>query len=381
MNNTNLILNPEILNAIIDAINSSIYWKDLNGVYLGCNKYLLNIAGLNNREDIIGKNDHELPWKENADRLIETDEIAIKTGYFYGEQVATMANGKAEIFLTTKTQLVDGKGKLIGIIGSSIVITPQKNAAVKQQQLILDEQIRVLQLIGGSMAHELRTPLAAINLAAAALEAVLPNLFEGYKLALSNKLIKNVSINESHLEMLQTALTNINNGVNSANNVISFMLGNIQKLNVKYEDMQEISVMDCINQAINKYEFQAAFERDLITVKGDDFKFKGTAALIEHVLINLLKNAVYYVKHAGKGEITIWTEKGDNNKLHFKDTGTGIDEEHLNTLFNKFFSKRDGGTGIGLAFCKQVMTQFGGAILCSSIEGEYTEFILEFPRI
>ena len=41
---------------IIDAVDASIYWKDLNGRYLGCNKYMLNMAGVVNRTDILGKN-------------------------------------------------------------------------------------------------------------------------------------------------------------------------------------------------------------------------------------------------------------------------------------------------------------------------------------
>ncbi|MBP9742559.1 MAG: hypothetical protein KBD37_04290 [Burkholderiales bacterium] len=52
---------------IIDIIPASIYWKDKNGYYLGCNEYVVKMAGMSNKSDIIGKTDYELPWKTIAD--------------------------------------------------------------------------------------------------------------------------------------------------------------------------------------------------------------------------------------------------------------------------------------------------------------------------
>ena len=57
---------------IIDAIDSSIYWKDLSGEYLGCNEYMAKLAG-KNRDEIIGKTDFSLPWKDQADQLRKFD--------------------------------------------------------------------------------------------------------------------------------------------------------------------------------------------------------------------------------------------------------------------------------------------------------------------
>ena len=53
---------------IIDSIDANIYWKDKNGNYLGCNQSVLNNLELNNKEDIIGKNDYEskFPWNKSA---------------------------------------------------------------------------------------------------------------------------------------------------------------------------------------------------------------------------------------------------------------------------------------------------------------------------
>ncbi|HBC71240.1 MAG TPA: ATP-binding protein [Coxiellaceae bacterium] len=98
------------------------------------------------------------------------------------------------------------------------------------------------------------------------------------------------------------------------------------------------------------------------------------------MLFNLLKNALYYIARARKGQIYIHLENRENeNRLYFKDTGKGIAKEMLSHIFNRFYSKTDGGVGIGLSFCKMAMEWMGGSITCQSVEGEYTEFVLHFP--
>ena len=85
---------------------------------------------------------------------------------------------------------------------------------------------------------------------------------------------------------------------------------------------------------------------------------------------------------AEKGEIFIWLEQHEEfNELHFKDTGQGIPALAIPHLFERFFTTTLTGTGVGLSFCKMVMRSFEGNILCRSIEGEFAEFILQFPHI
>ncbi|HVV67948.1 MAG TPA: ATP-binding protein, partial [Gammaproteobacteria bacterium] len=104
--------------------------------------------------------------------------------------------------------------------------------------------------------------------------------------------------------------------------------------------------------------------------------------LLIHVLFNLFKNAIYFIRKAGKGNIHIWLEHHPrHNQIHFKDTGAGIKSENLPKIFDPFFTvDTNKGTGIGLAFCAMTLKSFGGSITCQSEWQEYTEFILTFPR-
>lgn len=103
--------------------------------------------------------------------------------------------------------------------------------------------------------------------------------------------------------------------------------------------------------------------------------------LMSHVLFNLIKNSLYFIAKVRKGNITITVSSGaQQNTLLFKDTATGIPADKLPNMFKKFYSESDEGNGIGLHFCKNVIDAFHGQITCDSIEGEYTEFKLIFPK-
>jgi two-component system CAI-1 autoinducer sensor kinase/phosphatase CqsS len=69
------------------------------------------------------------------------------------------------------------------------------------------------------------------------------------------------------------------------------------------------------------------------------------------------------------------------HRLTFRDTGTGISPRVLPHIFKDFFSGKGAGrgTGMGLPFCRRVLTAFGGDIECRSCEGEFTELELTFP--
>ncbi len=144
-----------------------------------------------------------------------------------------------------------------------------------------------------------------------------------------------------------------------------------------------VSASQCIQNAIKEFVLPDNMVNKLIFKKDNDFKFMGNSTLIMHVIMNLIKNAIFYILKAGKGEIIIWLERHDkHNEIHFKDTGTGISPQVLPHIFDSFFTTESStGTGVGLAFSKMVMQSHQGKIECLSEEGEYTEFILSFPKL
>ena len=129
---------------IIDAIDSvCIYWKDLKGRILGCNKYLYQMAGLLERGDVIGKTDFELPWRSEAHKIRELDQAVVRDNKCYQmQEKVLMEDGSTIIFLTSNTPLVKNN-KIIGIVGVSINITER----VKLEQELAKKEKAMEQIL------------------------------------------------------------------------------------------------------------------------------------------------------------------------------------------------------------------------------------------
>lgn len=129
---------------ILDVISVSIYWKDKVGKYLGCNKYMLDMVGLE-RGDVIGKTDKELVWSGIADKLQQIDSFVVSNNIRYEvEETPELADiSGRRIYLSTKVPLKDTYGNSIGVIGVSVDITErERNSASQIGQTLL----RMLQL-------------------------------------------------------------------------------------------------------------------------------------------------------------------------------------------------------------------------------------------
>lgn len=246
------------------------------------------------------------------------------------------------------------------------------------------EMLRAVSSVGSNIAHELRTPLLGIKSDARALERYLPQLLQGYELAAQAGLDV-APIRRARLSALGHSLERIERETDFANTVIDMLLINSGSSGVVQAEFRSTSVRDAVAQALERYPFASQEERERVQfIEGHDFTFRGSDVLLVHVLFNLLKNALYHVAEAGKGEIFVWTEPNavGENRLYFMDTGTGIHPSVLPRIFDRFYSSmsRGRGSGIGLSFCRMVMDGFGGSIECESVHGEFTRFILSFPK-
>lgn len=113
-----------LLSSIIKSLPGSIYWKDKEGRYLGCNDTMLEMAGM---KSIIGKTDFDMPWAQSAKTLRDNDIKVMALNHSLElEETITIANGKQVISLTRKTPLLDEQGNIIGILGTSLNITERK---------------------------------------------------------------------------------------------------------------------------------------------------------------------------------------------------------------------------------------------------------------
>lgn len=387
-NNSSFITNKEAeeikeyLENIIALMPGHVYWKDKTGTILGCNDLQAKSAGFSSRQELIGKTDYDLPWRKQADALRKIDLEVMKTGKAQTiEELSTLADGTESVFLSQKVPLYH-KGEITGILGVSFDITDRKRTEKELRET--RHKLEGMTLVSAAIAHELRTPFATINISNENLKSIFPHLIQAYRVAREANLPL-YPIRDNHLKIIESGFESIETEIKSANNFIDMLLMNVNTaISNNLTQTGQFLITECINKALSRYPFKEHQRKFIFFNQDTDFLIKGNQDLIEHVLFNLIKNALYYIAAASKdyAHIEIWLEKSNAfNKLYFKDTGTGIDPDILPHIFEQFFSRTHHGAGIGLTFCKMVMESLGGSISCESEKGNYTQFILLFPSI
>ncbi|AIF81448.1 putative periplasmic sensor histidine kinase [endosymbiont of Acanthamoeba sp. UWC8] len=235
-----------------------------------------------------------------------------------------------------------------------------------------EERVETMHMFGGAMAHEVKSPLATMDMYAGHLGSLLEE-------ATNNKQKQGdfyfLKIKETELEMILDAGKTLkkisSHGITTVDTLLASM-----KSSVISDDKKELFMNEFIDLAISEYELLKQKQDGIKIIIIDNFHFYGSMYFMKQMLFNLLNNSY---KYGGKNvKINIRVE---NNKLYFRDDGKGIAEEDIPYIFDKFYTKSKSGTGIGLAFCKMVMQDLGGYIECKSKLGKYTEFILTFPKL
>ena len=217
-----------------------------------------------------------------------------------------------------------------------------------------------------AMVHDMKTPLSTIMMVQDMLKS---GRLEG-KPEIKNKYM---NIAESETEHL-FALTN--------------KILTISKLeNHKLEmNRTEVELTPIIEKLTEKFKAKSQKTVNFIT----DIKAEtayADAEYLEEVLSNLIDNSIKYSDESV--EIKISTAQDDRyTMLKIRDNGFGISEKDIHLIFQKFErasaikrSRKNGasGFGLGLSFVDQVVKAHHGKIFVTSIEGEFTEFIIYLP--
>jgi len=288
--------------------------------------------------------------------------------------VAAVNRGEIHRYLLKPWNIPELRAELLGAV--------QLHLRRRHEQGLLQARRHTMLTLASHIAHELRTPLATIRIAAHNLQDYWSELVAAYR--------RDAALGQGPppldgplLDVLAGTPREIQGMVDRANMLINLLLTNAREEPDPRAPYPVLSLSRCVGEALHTYPFRPG-ERQRVHLEGDDFSIRGSQVLLSFTLYNLLGNALDAIQAAGKGEILIrLAPAADANRLYFRDSGSGIPAELLPRIFDEFFSgKASGyGTGMGLPFCKRVMTAFGGSIQCRSRPGELTELELTFPRV
>lgn len=217
-----------------------------------------------------------------------------------------------------------------------------------------------------SMSHELRTPLNAIM---------------GFAQLLQSN--KRSSLDERQLRQVDQIYRSGNHLLNLINEVLDLARIEAGRINMSLEPIQPREVIDDACETLMPIARQQG-----VTVHIDAALNRMPALLADYtrlkqVLINLISNAIKYNRPEGKVSIGCCLES-DVLQVSVRDTGTGIDPQYLDQLFQPFnrLGAEKGaieGTGVGLALTKSIIEQMGGSIGVENHYGEGCEFWFRLP--
>jgi nitrogen fixation/metabolism regulation signal transduction histidine kinase len=114
-------------------------------------------------------------------------------------------------------------------------------------------------------------------------------------------------------------------------------------------------------------------------VSPEDISINADYSQIEHVLINLIKNAAEAISEKNNGVIQLKAFFGDGGIIiQVEDNGRGISKDIIDDIFVPFYTTKENGSGIGLSLSRQIMQNHNGSISVNSTPGGGSEFTLKF---
>jgi PAS domain S-box-containing protein len=120
----------QIIEGMLNAIPAGVFWKDRNLVFLGCNDAFARDAGFADAKEVVGKDDFQMSWKDQAEEYRENDREVIDEGCakLLIEEPHTSASGDTITVLTSKVPLRGSRGEIAGVLGTFMDITARRTA-------------------------------------------------------------------------------------------------------------------------------------------------------------------------------------------------------------------------------------------------------------
>lgn len=219
-----------------------------------------------------------------------------------------------------------------------------------------------------NVSHELRTPIS---------------LLQGYSEAIVDDIAETKEDKNELAQIIHDESLRMSRLVNELLDIARMEAGHIQ---LNYE---EVHVNDFVRRIIHK--FQGIASDHEITLTYESHIEQSTVSIdadrMEQVFTNLIDNAIHHTESGGHVNVVVHSNESEIS-VEIKDSGTGIPEEDLPFIFERFYKTdkartRDGskkGTGLGLPIAKNIVSAHQGTIIAKSKKGQGTTFSFTIPQ-
>jgi len=359
------------LQTLLDSISSPIFFKNLEGTYLGCNNAFELQVG-RKEEAIVGKRASDLFPRHLADKDCASDHLISTLGSAQSyEMFLQYADGSFHDLVVNKTLFNSADGRPAGLVGIMLDITERKHVeeVLLKAKEAAEQANHVKSAFLANMSHELRTPLNAIigyseileeELAEAGLQDLCEDTHKIHGAGLHLLGLINDVLDISKIEAGKMDLYNESFDLSV---LITEVMGTIQPLMEKRSNRLEL----CCQADLGK------LQADLVKTR--------------QILFNLLSNAAKFTEQGVVTLEVVRETRADSEWVlfHISDQGIGMTPEQIAKLFQPFTqadtstTRKYGGTGLGLTITKRFVEMMGGRISVTSQLGQGSIFTIELP--
>ena len=351
----------EKIRLIINSISDGVFGVDTQGATTFINPAALNMLGYRD-SDLVGWRITEIIFDDSNKKAFDKNNVIYESiqsnepKIVRNEKFTTRSGDVLPVEFKT-APIVNSNGEVTGAVVSFVDISERlavehslRNANQAAKELIQSKSNFI-----ANMSHEIRTPM----------NGVLGML----------QLLRETPINKTQSTYIQTALRSGDRLLELINNILDFSKLEAGKLKIRNRPTNLLELLNDLvvlySNNLQKPNLKLHLE---ILIQDSELYRSVDPHRLWQVLTNLVMNAV---KFTDEGTITVRVSDAGESQLLFEviDTGIGISEEDQMHIFNVFEQAKDakdeknklrGGTGLGLALCKEFVALMGGEIGVSS---------------
>ncbi|HOP64180.1 MAG TPA: ATP-binding protein, partial [Spirochaetota bacterium] len=356
-----------MMRLVLDTIPIGVFWKDADHVYKGCNNFFAHEMGFNSPEEIAGRTDKDLVFRENYRDFILSDSEVIETGKpkINYEETITLSSGKKYIFRKSKIPLTDENEKITGLLGTVEDITEQRQL---QDEIHMMQRLESVGILAAGIAHDFNNILMGITGAISVLKFLNPS-------------------DQKSMEWIEKAESLCITASELTSRLITFSKGGTPVLT-------EVSLTNLINEVSDFIPDNSGIEIEINTGKSPDVIFLDERQ-IRQVIRNIILNSIESMPDGGVININSTIEvlepynnlnlnRGSYVKISFSDSGKGIKPEDTERIFDPYYTTKEMGTvkgrGLGLPICHSIIKNHKGTITVESLPGKGTKINIYLPE-
>ena len=262
-------------------------------------------------------------------------------------------------------------GFVVGLLTGVALFLCKKIAGTQQSEGSHLAQLEELSKLTGGLAHEIKNPLSTIKINLKLVGEELGDFDRGES--------GSAGANRDGSK-LKRALRKIKVIEKETERVEQILEGFLHYVGRTELQLASIDINELVGDMVDFYSPQA--QSLAVTMRqglhNEPLVCKVDADMLKQVILNLFINAQQAM--AGGGELMIRTDRREKDAvIEISDTGSGIEADKLEHIFDAFYSSRPQGSGLGLPTAKKIIEAHNGSITVNSEPGKGTSFVMRLP--